>query len=211
MTAAVDRRDKQGAAQISYRFLVTTLGAGAHPAHTQHGSVFVKTYGALLWPDELTTSTFCNYSEMPCKPVSPYDNGRLREIFAMANLSEEVIIVYAIIPGEIIRQSFQSGEPESVMHGGVPRGTHYHHLMLALFRTGSNERTTNADVVATVAEVGLSRTSKNLDPMPIAGQMTYGNYFNMPENRLYRIGLEIQVPGLKRTLETRLDYEHHLD
>ena len=121
-----------------------------------------------------------------------------------------VIISYAIIPGEIIRQSYQGGEPESVMHGGVPGGAHHHHLMVALFRAGSNERIADAKVHATVGEVGLSQKTKDLDPMPIAGQMAYGNYFHMPEDRLYQIGLEIRVPGLGRTLETRLDYQHHI-
>ncbi len=36
-----------------------------------------------------------------------------------------VIISYAIIPGEMIRQAYREGEPESVMHGGVPGGLHH--------------------------------------------------------------------------------------
>lgn len=44
-----------------------------------------------------------------------------------------VIVSYAIIPGEMIRQAYQEGEPESAMHGGAPGGLHHHHLMVALF------------------------------------------------------------------------------
>jgi len=120
-----------------------------------------------------------------------------------------VVITYAVIPAELIRQSYQGGEPESAMHGGVPGGLHHHHVMVALFRAGSNERITDAIVHATVGEVGLSQKKKDLKPMPIAGQMTYGNYFHMPKDQLYRISLEIRVPGLG-TVETRMDYQHHL-
>lgn len=120
-----------------------------------------------------------------------------------------VIVSYAIIPGEMIRQAYQEGEPESAMHGGVPGGLHHHHLMVALFRAGSNERITDAKVHATVGEVGLSRKRKDLKPMPIAGQMTYGNYFHMPKNQLYRIILQIRLPGQGRTVETHFDYKHH--
>ncbi|GMQ75134.1 MAG: hypothetical protein BMS9Abin01_0378 [Gammaproteobacteria bacterium] len=120
-----------------------------------------------------------------------------------------VIITYAVIPAELIRQAYRGGEPESVMHGGVPGGEHHHHVMVALFRVGSNERITDAVVHATTGEVGLSQKTKDLKPMPIAGQMTYGNYFHMPRDQLYRISLEIRVPGLG-TVETRIDYQHHL-
>jgi len=120
-----------------------------------------------------------------------------------------VIITYAVIPAELIRQAFKGGEPESVMHGGVPGGPHHHHLMVALFRVGTNERITDAVVHATVGEFGLNQKTKDLKPMPIAGQMTYGNYFHMPKDQLYRVDLEIRVPGLG-TVETRIDYQHHL-
>jgi len=120
-----------------------------------------------------------------------------------------VVITYAVIPAELIRQAYRGGEPESAMHGGVPGGPHHHHVMVALFRVGSNERITDAIVHATVGEVGLSQKTKDLKPMPIAGQMTYGNYFHMPKNQLYRISLEIRVPGLG-TVETRMDFQHHL-
>ena len=120
-----------------------------------------------------------------------------------------VIISYAVIPAELIRQAYQGGQPESAMHGGVPGGAHHHHVMVALFRVGTNERITDAIVHATVGEVGLSQKTKDLHPMPIAGQMTYGNYFHMPKDQLYQINLQIRVPGLGRTLETQLDYRHH--
>ena len=120
-----------------------------------------------------------------------------------------VIISYAVIPAELIRQVYQKGETESAMHGGVPGGAHHHHVMVALFRVGSNERITDAIVHATVGELGLSQKTKDLRPMPIAGQITYGNYFHMPEDQLYRISLKIRVPGLG-TVKTRIDYQHHL-
>ena len=109
----------------------------------------------------------------------------------------------------MIRQAYQEGEPESAMHGGVPVGVHHHHVMVALFRAESNERITDAKVHATVGEVGLSQKRKDLKPMPIAGQMSYGNYFHMPKNQLYRISLQIRLPGQGRTVESHFDYKHH--
>ena len=94
------------------------------------------------------------------------------------------------------------------MHGGAPSGDHYHHVMVALFDVVSGQRISDATVRASISEVGLAPTTRTLEPMPIAGQMTYGNYFNLPRHQRYLVSLQIRMPTAERVVETTFDYEH---
>jgi hypothetical protein len=64
-------------------------------------------------------------------------------------------IYLGIIPTEMIR-----GEVESTMHGGTPSGGRHHHVMIAVFDNNSGKRIENAEVEATVRELGLSGQRK---------------------------------------------------
>lgn len=58
-------------------------------------------------------------------------------------------------------------------------------------------------------EIGRAGTQKKLEPMPIAGTITYGNYFDMPaSNNPYRIKVLIELPGVAGVIETEFEYQH---
>lgn len=101
-----------------------------------------------------------------------------------------VAIYIGILPSEMIK-----GRPrthsEGVMHDGVPSGENRYHLVVALFDDASGKRISGAGIKARVSEFGLPGQEKKLDPMVIAGTVTYGNYFAMPNPGPYRIHLEI--------------------
>jgi hypothetical protein len=46
-----------------------------------------------------------------------------------------------------------------------------------------------------------------LDPMKIAGTVTYGNYFKMPSAGPYRIAVEVRRPGAAHMIEARFEYK----
>lgn len=117
-------------------------------------------------------------------------------------------IYYAVLPAEMIR-GHPKGHPEAVMHGGVPAGKHVHHLMIAVFDGKSLERITDAQVTATVGEIGLGRTKIQLEPFTVADALTYGNYFEFSNLATYTIDIEIRRPGSPRAVETRFEYRHH--
>ena len=118
-----------------------------------------------------------------------------------------VAIYLGVVPSEMIL-----GHPklhtEAEMHGGVPVGGHQRHVLVALFDNATGKRITNAEVKANVFEIGLSGVQKKLEPMLIAGTISYGNYFNMAGANPYRIVVQIRLPGSTGEIEAEFEYQH---
>lgn len=118
-----------------------------------------------------------------------------------------VAIYLGIFPAELI-QGHRRQHPEGEMHGGVPAGEHRYHVTVALFDAATGKRITNAQVKARVSELDLSGTEKKLAPMAIAGTVSYGNYFRMPGDGIYRIQVRIRRPGMAQAIEAESEYQH---
>lgn len=118
-----------------------------------------------------------------------------------------VAIYLGIFPAELI-QGHPKQHPEGEMHGGVPAGGHRYHVTIAVFDAATGKRITNAQVKASVSELGLSGTEKKLAPMTIAGTLSYGNYFRMPGAGIYRIRVQIHRPGVAQAIEAEFEYQH---
>lgn len=119
-----------------------------------------------------------------------------------------VSIYLGVFPAEMVL-----GHPrphaEAEMHGGVPAGQHRYHVVVALFDDATGKRITGARVKANVSEIGLSGVQKKLEPMLIAGTVSYGNYFAMPStSNPYRIQVRIELPGVADPIEAQFDYQH---
>lgn len=118
-----------------------------------------------------------------------------------------VAIYIGVLPAEMVK-----GHPrthsEGVMHDGVPAGKNRYHLVVALFDDTSGKRISGAGIKARVTEFGLPGQEKKLGPMVIAGTVTYGNYFAMPNPGPYRINLEIRhaTPHSVGTIEAEFEY-----
>ena len=100
-------------------------------------------------------------------------------------------VFYGVIPAEIIR-GHPADHAERKMHGGVPRGSGQHHLIVSLFDVKTGRRIENAAVSARIGEPGLTPQSKTLEPMQFAGTITYGNFFTMTSPGPYRIEVEVR-------------------
>lgn len=112
-------------------------------------------------------------------------------------------IYYGFLPAQIATRQTAPHETEP-MHGKPRRGDY--HLMVALYdRDG--RRIDEAEVRATVGELGMAGTRKTLEPMVVGDTVTFGNYFPMRSAGLYRVTLEIHVPGA-RPVEARFDHRH---
>lgn len=61
-------------------------------------------------------------------------------------------VYLGVVPAEIVKGEHPSG-PQ--VHGGVPRGAHEYHVVVAVFDAASNARVTDAMVTAKVSAVGL--------------------------------------------------------
>lgn len=120
----------------------------------------------------------------------------------------DVLIYFAVVPAELLR-AFPKDSSESRMHGGVPKGKHSHHLMVALFDAKTNDRIGDAKVVARISEVGLAATALPLEPFTVQDALTYGNYFEFEKLALYEIGVSVTRPGQRQPVETTFRYRHH--
>ena len=119
-----------------------------------------------------------------------------------------VAIYLGVLPAEMILGHLK---PHTVaeMHGGMPAGQHQQHVVVALFDQASGKRISGAKVSARVHEINLAGTQKKLEPMLIAGTVSYGNYFNMPAtHNPYRIRVLIERPGVAGVIEAQFDYQH---
>lgn len=116
-----------------------------------------------------------------------------------------VQIYLGIIPAEMIREH-GPGQAESTMHSGIPSGRRHHHVMIAVFDNNGGKRIGDAEVEATVRELGLSGQQKKLEPMVVANTITYGNYFSMTARGIYRIHIRIRLPGVVRPIKARFEY-----
>ncbi len=118
-----------------------------------------------------------------------------------------VAIYLGVVPSEMIL-GYPKPHTEAEMHGGVPAGGHQRHVLVALFDNATGKRITNAEVNANVFEIVLSGVQKKLEPMLIAGTISYGNYFNMSGANPYRILVQIRLPGSADVFEVEFEYQH---
>lgn len=118
-----------------------------------------------------------------------------------------VAIYLGVLPAEMIL-GHPKPHPEAEMHGGVPAGQHQQHVVVALFDNATGKRLSGAKVSAWVHEINLAGTRKKLEPMLIAGTISYGNYFNMATSNPYRVNVRIELPGVADAIEAQFDYQH---
>jgi hypothetical protein len=104
-------------------------------------------------------------------------------------------VYLGVLPAAMVRD--HSGDrTEAAMHGGIPRGHHALHVMAAVFDAKTGERVEDARVKARVSPPGLAGETRALEPMAIAGTITYGNYFTtIGDRHPYRIRLSITLAG----------------
>jgi hypothetical protein len=115
-----------------------------------------------------------------------------------------VAIHLGVVPAKTVR-GHASGHPESSMHGGVPdKGSN--HIVVALFDNATQQSIVNAQVSASVGELGLSSERKTLKVMKINDTISYGNYFIMSQNVNYVIKLSILIPGHNKRIEANFTY-----
>lgn len=118
-----------------------------------------------------------------------------------------IAIYYALIPAEMIK-GHSKKHTESTMHGGIPAGSHTHHLTAALFNATTFERIVDADVAAEIGEVGHPANRKRLQPFTVAGALTYGNYFDFRARTEYRIRIDVKAPDLANPARVEFDFKH---
>lgn len=114
-------------------------------------------------------------------------------------------LYYSVVSADEIR-GYAPQRAERTMHGGVPRGHAYRHVMIAIYDAGTKRRIDNAIVTAKVADLTEVPDVRTLEPMVIDGTVTYGNYFRMNGRGPYRIVVAIRRPGVAKPAEASFEY-----
>lgn len=95
------------------------------------------------------------------------------------------------------------------MHGGAPRGAHEYHIIIAVFDAATTTRVENAKVAATVSRLGhVGQNRLELEPMAIAGTVTYGGFVDLRGDDRYDIAIDISVPGRDAPVRVDFTYQH---
>lgn len=125
--------------------------------------------------------------------------------FSQTLTADGLEIHYGVVPAAVV-DAHRKDDAERTMHRGVPRRAGQHHLTVALFDARTHGRIEQAEVWATVTELGLAPNRKKLEPMRLAGEMSYGNYFSMAAPGPYRIRLE--VAWSRGRVSKEFEYSH---
>jgi hypothetical protein len=114
-------------------------------------------------------------------------------------------VYLGVLPAAMVRG--HQTHPEERMHGGIPSGPHAYHVVAAVFNAATGARVEDAKVEARVTPRGLGGETQALEPMQIAGTVTYGNYFTMGGSDPYRVELRI-TPSGGSPVEVEFTYRH---
>lgn len=117
-------------------------------------------------------------------------------------------IYLGVLPAAMIQGAHPPDHPEAEMHDGIPSGRHAYHITAALFDVETGERVEKAEIDASVAPLGLSATSRRLEPMEIADTVTFGNYFTMRRDGEYQIALSITPEDADEPVTVEFSYIH---
>jgi hypothetical protein len=105
--------------------------------------------------------------------------------------SGDLAVYLGVVPAATVR-GHPAGHPESQMHGGAPSSAHSMHIVAAVFEKDSGERITKAKVTAHITEPGGLQRSMRLEPMKIAGTVTYGGFTTFARGIDYQIGIRVE-------------------
>ncbi len=94
------------------------------------------------------------------------------------------------------------------MHGDSSSDPHAYHVVAAVFDASTGARIEDAKVEARVTPRRLAGEARALEPMEIAGTVTYGNYFTMGGSDPYRIELSISPSGGGQSVKVEFTYLH---
>jgi hypothetical protein len=114
-----------------------------------------------------------------------------------------------VLPAELIQGQLTTPGGPDALHGGTAPDSSSHHIVVAVFDAKTGARITDARIRAGVGNRSYNHEpEKPLEPMEINGAMTYGGFFPMPGQGVWRIHLLVQRIGEPKAVEANFAYEH---
>jgi hypothetical protein len=103
--------------------------------------------------------------------------------------AQGMTVYIGLMPAAII-QGMHPG-----MHGEQPRGPEEFHVVVAIFDAASGKRISDATVSIRLSKDNMSGASQVLEPMQIAGTVTFGGYVAMPVPGDYVLDVTVTRPA----------------
>lgn len=123
--------------------------------------------------------------------------------------ADGLTIYLGVVPAALVR-GHPTGHPEAQMHGGAPGSSHSMHIVAAVFDRKSGARITKANVVAHILEPGGIQRSVRLQPMTVAGALTFGGYTSFARGIDYRIGIRVdRPPHMQPSQQVHVPHQMH--
>ena len=121
--------------------------------------------------------------------------------------ADGLAVYMGVMPAELLRAKAGT-DHVTTMHGGLPRGTGSHHVVISIVDERTQRQLADAVVEATVGSPGLAETRRVLEPMRIGDTTTYGNYFPMSSKGPFTVRVTIRRPGENHATELQFNYVH---
>ncbi len=115
-------------------------------------------------------------------------------------------VYFGVTSAESLRKEHPRTDPESTMHGGIPRGSDYYHLNISLFDAVTKAEIKDAHVEIRVPDPTIGEQIKTVEPMAFNNSVSYGNYFQLPGQYPHTIIVLIRKAGASRASETRFAF-----
>jgi hypothetical protein len=133
-----------------------------------------------------------------CCAVAPYTRAGHNDQHQTVG---DLEIYLTVVPAEMIR-GYAKDHFKSQMHGGIPSLNHYH-IIVVLFDKNTKQRITTAKVKLKVTNEHFTGEPRDLEPMMLAGELSYGNYFKVPKDQWFNIVVEIQSDEMRKPIVTK--------
>lgn len=113
---------------------------------------------------------------------------------ATPKVVDGVAIYLAVVPAEIVLGHPRQGiDPD--MHGDVPLGKDWYHVMVAVFDNQTGKRISGVEVTLSTLGPDNSGARKKLEAMTLGTTITYGNYFRLATPGIYKMKVEVRQSG----------------
>jgi len=130
------------------------------------------------------------------------------EVLEQPLRKDGLMIYYGVLPANLVAPGDLTVADTHMTPGGA-RGAGTHHLVIAVFDEATGKRLANATVRARVQPLGGATQEKTLEPMQIAGSVTFGNFFRMDADMPYVIHLRIhRADSASPEVEVSVPYRH---
>lgn len=142
--------------------------------------------------------------------VSVSMSANAEESSAWRAQSETYRAYLGVVPASLIKREPVLVDGDRKLHGGAEQQSGAsQHVLVALYRKSDNARVVGATVIAEVKParlLGGKEQEKPLERMATTGGITYGNYFDMPEQGKYDIDVHIYETNRNGSEEVEFSY-----